>query len=93
MEHIQIITSKEEIQAIITDALSKAIVHMSATPTSQAGVEIIDTKELARRLNISPVTIRSWRNKGKISAIRINSAVRYNWYQVMEQIQPTLTVR
>ncbi len=50
-------------------------------------VEIIDRKELCKRLNISEPTAIRWANKGSIPSFTIGSSVRYNWPRVIETLE------
>jgi excisionase family DNA binding protein len=49
--------------------------------------EIIDRKELCKRLAITEPTVLRWQRKGKIPAMHIGSAVRYNWSAVVESLE------
>lgn len=46
-------------------------------------VEIIDRKELMKRLNITEPTAIRWGKKGTIPELHIGSNVRYNWPAVV----------
>lgn len=46
--------------------------------------ELIDKNELAKRLMLSPETIRQWTYKGKLPCIRITrKIIRYHWETVV----------
>ena len=49
--------------------------------------EIIDRKELCKRLDITEPTAIRWEHKGKIPCFRIGSNVRYNWPKVVEALE------
>jgi excisionase family DNA binding protein len=49
--------------------------------------EIIDRQELQRRLGLTEPTVIRWERRGKIPAIRIGSAVRYNWPAVVKALE------
>ena len=49
--------------------------------------EIIDRKELRRRLNITEPTVMRWEKRKKIPVIRIGSSVRYNWSAVVKSLE------
>ena len=38
---------------------------------------LLKTEEVARRLNVSPLTIRAWRFQGILPCVRLGRAVRY----------------
>lgn len=50
-------------------------------------VEIIDRKELCKRLSITEPTAIRWDKKGKIPSFNIGSNVRYNWKTVLEKLE------
>jgi len=49
--------------------------------------EIIDGREMQRRLSITEPTLIRWRNKGKIPHFRIGSSVKYNWASVLRALE------
>jgi len=49
--------------------------------------EIIDTKELCARLNISEPTAIAFRKRKKIPFFTIGSSIRYNWIKVIEALE------
>lgn len=48
--------------------------------------EIIGTKVLMDRLQLSEPTIIRYRKKGKIPYLRIGSAIRYDWQKVLNAL-------
>lgn len=82
---IQIITSQEDIRALIGEALSEAIQRLPSP--SVKTIEIIDGKELAKRLGISAPTLIRWRSKGKIPYLEIGGGIRYNFPEVIEALE------
>jgi hypothetical protein len=55
--------------------------------TTEAAPEIIDRKELQKRLKVSEPTIISWDKKKKIPCFRIGSAIRYDWNKVLKALE------
>lgn len=49
--------------------------------------EIIDTKELLLRLDLSEPTIIRYRQKGTIPFLQIGSAIRYDYQKVLEALE------
>ncbi|HMK18126.1 MAG TPA: helix-turn-helix domain-containing protein [Chitinophagaceae bacterium] len=49
--------------------------------------EIINSKELCKRLDLSEPTLIAWRKKKAIPFIRIGSSIRYNWPKVVEALE------
>lgn len=69
----EILTELSEIKQTIS------IIRSSSTPQ----IEIIDRKELLRRLSITEPTAIRWGKRGTIPEIHIGSNVRYNWPAVV----------
>ncbi len=44
--------------------------------------DIIDTKELAKRLKVTTKTVRNHKESGTFPFIKFGSSIRYNWEQV-----------
>ena len=45
-------------------------------------MELIDTKEVAKRLKISPKSVTNHKNKGVIPFVMVGRSVRYAWDEV-----------
>lgn len=73
---------RELINESVKEAVSKALESLDRTP-----VEIIDTKELEKRLNITVPTIIRWKQKGKIPFIQIGSSIRFDWHKVLAALE------
>ena len=85
---IQFITTDEELQNFIGIAVNKAFGELTVNAIrGQDRVEIIDTKELCIRLNITEPTVIRWRKKGKIPFLQIGSAIRFNYYNVLGALE------
>ncbi|RYE54768.1 MAG: hypothetical protein EOP48_11595 [Sphingobacteriales bacterium] len=80
-----IVTTREQLSALISEAVSKAITLQPTTPERKP--EIIDREELCKRLNITEPTAIRHEKKGKIPRIEIGSSVRYDWNKVLESLQ------
>ena len=48
--------------------------------------EIIDTKELCKRLNITEPTVIRWRKKGVVPFLNIGSSIRFNYEDVIQSL-------
>lgn len=55
--------------------------------SSEEDGQIIDTKELCRRLGISKPTVIRYVKRKKIPAIKIGNSVRYNWSKVIKALE------
>lgn len=49
--------------------------------------EIIDTRELCKRLNVTEPTIIRWRKKGAVPYFNIGSSVRFNFEDVIDALK------
>jgi predicted DNA-binding transcriptional regulator AlpA len=49
--------------------------------------EIIDRKELMKRLAVSEPTVIRWERKGEIPVMHLGESARYNWKEVIEAIK------
>lgn len=65
----------------------KAIVSNQPKVGGDQVPEVIDGKELCKRLDISEPTLIRWRQKGKIPSFRIGTSVRYNWPAVVKHLE------
>ncbi len=70
----------EEILAELGE-IKSTIAVLYASPSPQ--IEIIDRKELLRRLAITEPTAIRWGRRGTIPEIHIGSNIRYNWPAVV----------
>lgn len=73
----------QELQSI------KAALSELKTSDTQTPIEIIDRKELMKRLRITEPTVIIWGRKGKIPELRIGANVRYNWPAVVKALENT----
>ncbi|MBA2500046.1 MAG: hypothetical protein H0V30_10000 [Chitinophagaceae bacterium] len=80
-------TTYNPFDEILTELLEikQTIAVFRTVPTSQ--IEIIDRPELLKRLAITEPTAITWGRRGKIPEIRIGSAVRYNWFEVVKALE------
>jgi predicted DNA-binding transcriptional regulator AlpA len=59
---------------------------LSERSSAEPAAEIIDRRELQRRLGISEPTVISMVKKKKIPQINLGSSVRYNWNKVLDSL-------
>lgn len=69
------------------DNLEKMISELQSKPENKISTEIIDRKELCKRLAITEPTAIRWERKGKIPFFRIGSNIRYNWQSVVNTLE------
>ena len=67
------------------DGIQEQISAMAPATTPQ--IEIINRDELCKRLDITEPTCIRWEKKGKIPSMRIGSAIRYDWFAVVEALR------
>jgi|LauGreDrversion4_2_1035121.scaffolds.fasta_scaffold21242_5 hypothetical protein len=59
---------------------------MGNSEYKSGGGELIDRRELARRLKVDPRTIYNLELRRLIPSLRIGRCVRYNWESVLKAI-------
>lgn len=62
-------------------------IALSASASPDVAADIIDREELCKRLGITEPTAIRWGKRGKIPVLRIGSAVRYNWVNVLKALE------
>lgn len=81
-----IVTTREELTQIVQTAITEAMSQSPKQGPAPQG-EVIDRKELCKRLKISEPTAIAWEKKKKIPSFKIGSAVRYRWDKVLERLE------
>lgn len=76
--------TEDEFIALIDQAVNKKL-ECSNQPAPV--IEVINRTELKNRLGITEPTVIRWEKKGKIPCFRIGSNVRYNWQNVINQLE------
>ena len=88
MNQIQFITTKEDLQSILSIVISKAFNDLGTQPNiNNSPNELIDSKELILKLGISAPTLFRWRQKGKIPFIRVGKSIKYIWIEVIKALE------
>lgn len=90
---LQLITTPEDIQGFIEQALYKAYQKLPLIEIGKNPVEIVNSATLMERLDISEPTLKRWKEKGKIPFMQIGTAARYDWYKVLEALEVKKTQR
>lgn len=67
--------SLDELTAVFSDCIKKEIQHLSPPPPPED--EFITEKEAKDLLKVSKVTLKAWRDTGKITGYKIGTRVRY----------------
>jgi len=66
-----IVTSKSDLREIIRDAISEAVERYERVP------ELLSTKEVAARLDVSADTVRKWVSRDDCPCVRAGRALRF----------------
>lgn len=86
-----IVVAEDELRQIVKETVAefyeKLYLNRHEMQLVPAKEEIIDRKELAKRLNITTPTIIRWEKKKKIPVMRVGSAIRYNWKAVVKSLE------
>lgn len=84
---IQLITTHDELQEVLDAAVQKAYSNLPIVESNRVTEEIIDGKELMRRLDVSEPTLIRWRKKGKIPYIQFGCTIRYRYQAVLDALE------
>ncbi len=84
---LQFITTPEELQEVVNTAFDSTYQRIVDTTPKKTPIEVINSATLMERLDISEPTLIRWRQKGKIPFMQIGSAVRYDWYKVLAELE------
>jgi hypothetical protein len=80
---MQLQLSHDELQ-YIAEAIAPKLKELLTTSTE---IDIIDSTELRKRLNISPATEIRHRKRGLIPFIFVGTSIRYNWPKVVQALE------
>ena len=86
MDNIIVIT-QEALEAAIAKVVDSRIAQFSGVTTATAAKEIIDTKELIKRLNITGPTVIRMRKRKALPFIQIGTSIRYEWDAVLKALE------
>lgn len=81
---IQIITNEAEIKGLMMDAVKWAVENMpQTTVVPEKQLDVVTGDELRKRLQISEVTLRKYREQGRIPYLLVGGQYRYNFREVV----------
>jgi len=88
-ENLQLyLATESQLKSVVMECVKEAL--QGVTPT-QAGYdahpEIIDTKALLTRLDLSEPTVIRYRQKGVIPFLQVGSAIRYDYRKVLDALE------
>ncbi|MBM3887214.1 helix-turn-helix domain-containing protein [Candidatus Dependentiae bacterium] len=86
--HEQVLLSVpiNEFKLMIMDVVNECL-HNTSNTQNISLTEIIDRRELCKRLAITEPTAIRWSKKGKIPFFRIGKSIRYNWQIVIDTLE------
>lgn len=84
---IQIITNEAEIKGLMMDAVKWAVENMPKTQVvSEQKLDVVTGDELKKRLQISEVTLKKYRNQGRIPFMIVGGQYRYSYPDVIKSL-------
>jgi excisionase family DNA binding protein len=84
---IQLITTPQELQAIIDTAVQSAFLKIETPNLSDATEKPITVRELCQFLGVTEPTVIRWRKKGKIPFIQIGSRILFQKSKVIAELE------
>ncbi len=89
MTQIQFITTKEDLQSILSIVICKVLGDLNSRPNDNdfSQLDLINSRELSQKLGISAPTLFRWRKKGKIPYLRVGESIKYNLVDVIKAIE------
>ncbi len=90
-ENLQLfLATEEQLRSVLSECVKEAL-HIypstSQSVNSSAPPEIIDTKTLLSRLDLSEPTVIRYRQKGVIPFLQVGSTIRYDYQKVLEALE------
>lgn len=76
--------TKEELKQLIADAVTSNLKH---DETAKGSEELLNTKQLTDKLQVSEITLYKWRREGKLPFHRINRNIYYKWNEVVSVLE------
>ena len=88
-ENLQLYLATEtQLKSVVMECVKEALQDAAPTQTCHdAQPEIIDTKTLLTRLDLSEPTVIRYRQKGVIPFLQVGSAIRYDYQKVLEALE------
>jgi len=77
----------EDLQAIIDQAVSKALAGFLVVPKPEPEDKYMTGDQVCERLQISPTTLYNWKNTGKLKSYQIGNRVLYKSSEIEEAVQ------
>lgn len=77
------VTLLQHIQRIVDESLKKAFEFSNQSQPNQDG-ELLTENEVSRKLNVSKVTLKKWRDEKRIPFLRLGTRIRYRLNDVLQ---------
>lgn len=78
---------KEELKSIVSDALSEVLKNSFTVQSEKKEDRFIKIGDVAKLLNVSIVTIHTWKKEGKIPFYRISNKVFFKESEIFESLK------
>lgn len=79
---------KNELRAVIQDEVSKILPSLRKNLPFDNPEELVDTKEAAKRLSLSQVSVHTGARKGLYKKYKLNGRTYYKWQEILAALQP-----
>ncbi|HWK59262.1 MAG TPA: helix-turn-helix domain-containing protein [Parapedobacter sp.] len=88
-ENLQLyLATESQLKSVVMECVKEALQGAATTQIGHdAQPEIIDTKTLLTRLDLSEPTVIRYRQKGVIPFLQVGSAIRYDYQKVLEALE------
>ena len=81
-----------ELKAIISDCISKELANIQLANNQQEKADkLLKTNDVARLLQVSGVTVATWKKEGKLPFLRIGNRVFFKESEVLNSMQSIKT--
>ena len=89
-ENLQLyLATESQLKSVVIECVKEALQDTTSMPQTShdAQPEIIDTKTLLSRLDLSEPTVIRYRQKGTIPFLQVGSAIRYDYQKVLGALE------
>lgn len=78
--------TEESIRLMIQESVTQALLNFSIPETSK-DEELIKVEQVAKILNVSTITVHTWKNSGKIPFHRISNKIYFKKSEVLDAVK------
>ena len=76
---------RDELQALISDEIAKALQNYTPQPKQPKDERLLNTEETAALLKVSQLTLLNWRKSGNLPALKIGGRYYYKFSDIVER--------